>query len=244
MVRQVPPARLGMCTPDFHTPMKTRLLWVYEGLAEYLGEVLMVRSGLLDLREFRERLASTIRSLSHHEGRRWRSLEDTGAASYMLRAGSPNWGGLRRDQDYYFEGMLVWMEADAIIRERTNGKKSLDDFCRKFLGGRPTTAKVVPYELAEIVKDLQELAEFEWESFLLKRVAQPLDELPLEVVSRCGYKVQYTSASSRRADEPAEPGGGGVSALDSIGLSFGGRWNRHRDHGRRNWVTGLALPTE
>ena len=78
----------GMCTPDFHTPMKTRLLWVYEGLAEYLGEVLMVRSGLLDLKEFRERLASTIRTLSHHEGRRWRSLEEHGAASWVLREGA------------------------------------------------------------------------------------------------------------------------------------------------------------
>jgi predicted metalloprotease with PDZ domain len=212
----------GMCTPDFHTPMKTRLLWVYEGLAEYLGEILMVRSGLLDLQEFRERLASTVRSLSHHEGRRWRSLEDTGAASYMLRAGSPNWGGLRRDQDYYFEGMLVWMEADAIIRDRTHGKKSLDDFCRKFLGGNPTTAKVVPYELAEIVKDLREIADFEWESFLLKRVAQPLDELPVEVVNRCGYKVEYSTQVpaeqvSRQNRDPEA-----VSAIDSIGLSFGG----------------------
>ena len=212
----------GMCTPDFHTPMKTRLLWVYEGLAEYLGEVLMVRSGLLDLREFRERLASTIRSLSHHEGRRWRSLEDTGAASYVLRAVSPNWGGLRRDQDHYFEGMLVWLEADAIIRERTNGKKSLDDFCRKFLGGGPTTAKVVPYELPEIVKDLQELADFDWEAFLKKRVAQPLEELPLEVVSRCGYKIQYSSRIPGEQMSRQTRGSGGVSAQDSIGLSFEG----------------------
>ena len=210
----------GMCTPDFHTPMKTRLLWVYEGLAEYLGEILMVRSGLLNLREFRERLASTVRSLSHHEGRRWRSLEDTGAASYMLRASSPNWGGLRRDQDYYFEGMLVWMEADAIIRERTHGKKSLDDFCRKFLGASPTTTKVVPFELAEIVKDLRELTEFDWESFLLKRVAQPLDELPLEVVSRCGYKVQYATRIPLEQMSRQNRGPGGVSALDSIGMSF------------------------
>ncbi len=212
----------GMCTPDFHTPEKTKLLWVYEGLAEYLGEVLMVRSGLLDLREFRERLASTIRSLSHHEGRRWRSLEDTGVASHMLRTSSPNWGGLRRDQDYYFEGMLVWLEADAIIRERTSGKKSLDDFCRKFLGGAPTTAKVVPYELPEIVKDLQDLADFEWEAFLLKRVAQPIEELPLEVVSRCGYKIQYSTRLPGEQISRQFRGAGGVSAQDSIGLSFGG----------------------
>ena len=212
----------GMCTPDFHTPMKFRLLWVYEGLAEYLGEVLMVRSGLLDVKEFRERLASTIQMLSHHEGRSWRSLEDTGAASWVLRAGSPNWGGLRRDQDYYFEGMLVWLEADAIIRERTKGKKSLDDFCRKFLGDGPTTAKVIPYELPEIVKDLQELADFEWEAFLLKRVAQPLEQLPLEVVSRCGYKIQYSSRVPEEQMGRQNRGGGAVSAQDSIGLSFGG----------------------
>ena len=128
----------GMCTPNFHTPQKTRLLWVYEGLAEYLGEVLMVRSGMLDLREYRDRLTATIGSLSHREGRRWRSLEDTGVASYLLRGGSPNWSELRREQDYYFEGMLIWLEADAIIRERSKGKQSLDDFCRKFLGGEPT----------------------------------------------------------------------------------------------------------
>ncbi len=210
----------GMCTPDFHTPMKTRLLWVYEGLAEYLGEVLMGRSGLLDLQEFRDRLASTVRSLSHHEGRRWRSLEDTCAASYMLRAGSPNWAGLRRDQDYYFEGMLVWMEADAIIRELTHGQKSLDDFCRKFLGGRPTTATVDRYELADIVKDLHDLADFDWESFLLKRVAQPLDELPLEVISRCGYKVQFSAKEPGEQMSRKSQGAGGVSALDSIGMSF------------------------
>ena len=94
----------GMCTPDFHTPQKTKLLWVYEGLAEYLGEVLMVRSGLVDLKEYREMLALTISTLSHREGRRWRSLEDTAVASHLLRRGNPNWSDLRREQDYYFEG--------------------------------------------------------------------------------------------------------------------------------------------
>ena len=82
-------------------------------------------------------LTSTIGSLSHREGRRWRSLEDTGVASHLLRGGSPNWNELRREQDYYFEGALIWLEADAIIRERSQGKQSLDDFCRKFLGGNP-----------------------------------------------------------------------------------------------------------
>ena len=134
----------GMCTPNFQTPQKTRLLWVYEGLAEYLGEVLMVRSGMVSEAEYRRTLTSTIDSLSHHEGRRWRSLEDTAVASHLLRGGSPNWSELRRGQDYYFEGALIWLEADAIIREKSKGKHSLDDFCRKFLGMGPTSARSSP----------------------------------------------------------------------------------------------------
>jgi predicted metalloprotease with PDZ domain len=212
-----------MCTPDFHTPQKTRLLWVYEGLAEYLGELLMTRSGLQTPKEHRAALAATIRNLSHHEGRRWRSLEDTGAASYMLRESSPNWNDLRRDQDYYFEGMLLWLEADAIIRERSGGKKSLDEFCRRFLGANSSTAKVVPYELPEIVRILRELAEFEWEPFLEKRVSQPLDALPLDVVARCGYRVQYASRPPPEQMGRRNRGAGaGLGAEDSIGLSFAG----------------------
>jgi predicted metalloprotease with PDZ domain len=211
----------GMCTPNFHTPEKTRLLWVYEGLGEYLGEVLMVRSGLLNLLEFRERLASTIRSLSHHEGRRWRSLEDTAVASHLLRGGSPDWSNLRRSQDYYFEGMLVWLEADAIIRERSLGKKSLDDFCRAFFGARSPGLKVVPYELPEIVHILHELADFDWEPFLKKRVSQPLEALPLDVVRRCGYRAQYTTRPPEEQMTRQNRGvSSGAAMQDSIGLSF------------------------
>ncbi len=209
-----------MCTRDFHTPEKTRLLWVYEGLAEYLGELLQVRSGLIDPRQYRMSLAATIDSLSHREGRRWRSLEDTAVASQFLRGGSPNWNELRREQDYYFEGMLVWLEADTIIRERSGGKKSLNDFCRKFLGANASTAKVVPYELAEILSILHELADFDWEGFLAKRVAQPQDALCLDVVGRIGYKVKYTANPPGPVASRSRASRASLSALDSLGLSF------------------------
>ena len=97
----------GQCTADFQYAQHTSLLWVYEGLTEYLGEVLMVRSGLVNLNDYRETLASTIGGLMLRTGRKWRSLEDTAVASHLLRAGSPNWNELHRDQDYYFEGALV-----------------------------------------------------------------------------------------------------------------------------------------
>jgi len=209
----------GMCTPDFHTPEKTKLLWVYEGLAEYLGEVLMVRSGLVDLKEYREMLALTISTLSHREGRRWRSLEDTAVASHLLRRGNPNWIDLRREQDYYFEGLLIWLEADAIIRACSQGKNSLDDFCRKFLGKNPSTAKVVPYELPDVMKVLRELADFDWEQFLTVRVTQPQEALPLDVVGRCGYRLQYATQPSAYLTHHERDS---ITARDSLGLTFSG----------------------
>jgi predicted metalloprotease with PDZ domain len=210
----------GMCSRDFHTPEKTRLLWVYEGLGEYLGELLQVRSGLIGPEQYRASLAATIDSLSHREGRRWRSLEDTAVASRFLRGGSPNWNELRREQDYYFEGMLVWLEADAIIRQQSGGKKSLNDFCRKFLGANSSTAKVVPYELPEILTILHELADFDWEAFLAKRVKQPHDALCLNVVSRLGYRVKYTTAPPAAGASRSRRGRAPLAALDSIGLGF------------------------
>jgi predicted metalloprotease with PDZ domain len=208
----------GMCTPDFQTPLKTRLLWVYEGLAEYVGEVLMVRAGLASPKEYRETLGATVSNLIHHEGRRWRPLDDTAVASQVLRGHSPNWNDLRRGQDYYSEGALIWLEADAIIRDRSEGKKSLDDFCRKFLGANKTDTTVVPYDVPEVVNDLRELADVDWKTFLKDRASRPQEVLPLDVLSRCGYRLKY--ATEPPGGAPISRERGGVSARDSLGLTF------------------------
>lgn len=212
---------VGQCTADFHSPERTSLLWVYEGLTEYLGEVLMVRSGLASPREYQETLTSTIGGLMLRTGRKWRSLEDTAVASHLLRASSPNWNELRRDQDYYFEGALLWMEADAIIRERTEGARNLDDFCRKFLGKNSSRDDVVPYDVAEIVRLLKATADFDWEPFLTQRISRPLDALPLDLVGRIGYRLQYAPSLSD-PDAARVRDRGSISAQHSLGLTFSG----------------------
>jgi len=208
----------AMVTPNFHTPERTSLLWVYEGLTQYLGEVLQVRSGLTTTNDYMAELSGRISSLMHTEGRRWRPLEDTAIANHVLRAFSPSWGQLRRSQDYYDEGMLLWLEADAIIRQQSDGHRNLDDFCKQFMGP-DRTEKIAPYERADVVKVLKELAEYDWEGFIHERVDVPQSALPLSVVERCGYRLQYATKPSEYLEE-AEREGKFVAAADSIGLGL------------------------
>jgi predicted metalloprotease with PDZ domain len=227
----------AMCTTDFHTPQRTKLLWVYEGLTTYLGDVLMVRCGLVGDREYREWLAEEIGGLMHREGRRWRSLEDTAVANHLLRAPSRHWGDLRRGQDFYQEGALLWLEVDAMLRANSNGRYSLDDFCKRFFGPIGDRGKVVPYDFPDIVKPLRELApEHDWEQFLTRRVSLPLDHLPLDVVGRCGYRLQYAVKPSGHLEylEEHNPRSKFISARDSLGLTFG-------EDGRiQNVIPGMA----
>jgi predicted metalloprotease with PDZ domain len=212
----------GMCVPDFHTPQKLHLLWVYEGLTEYLGELLMVRSGLMSESEYLDYLSWNLGNLMKHEGRKWRSLEDTAIASPMLRAPSANWNDLRRSQDYYYEGMFLWLEVDALIRAESRGKHSLDDFCRRFFGEVKSKEKVVPYELKDVTGLLRELADFDWDTFFRRRVKATQETLPLDVLGLCGCKLEYATkpTSYVKYVTGSDKGGGTVTARDSLGLEF------------------------
>jgi predicted metalloprotease with PDZ domain len=182
----------AMITPDFHTPQKTKLLWVYEGLTEYLGEILSVRAGLLTPDEYKITLTAHIRGLSRTAGRRWRPLEDTAVAAHLGRNPGSSWNQLRRTQDFYMEGMLLWYECDAIIREKTGGAKSLDDFCKRFFAAVPGKKTVAGYDFVDLVRDLNATAAYDWEGFLRQRVQAPQESLPLNVVGRLGYRLKFS----------------------------------------------------
>ncbi len=209
----------GMLTSDFHTPKDTELLWVYEGLTQYLGELVEARSGLMSDDEFKNRLWVELRNAMNQQGRQWRTLADTAAASHILRAASPSWGGLRRSQDYYMEGMLFWLEADARIRHLTNGKKSLDDFCHAFFKAKRSVKKPVAYDRNEVVKQLQAVAKFDWDGLISRRIESFQQQFDPEVASLLGYRFETTS------DKPNVPANtfrqrSGVDLLDSLGLSI------------------------
>jgi predicted metalloprotease with PDZ domain len=185
----------GLATPNYQEPMIGDLLWVYEGLTNYLGNLLAERSGLRTPEQYREALALTAAELDHRSGRNWRPLEDTARSVQILRMMGSQWQSWRRGLDYYPEGELIWLEVDATIRQQTHGQRSLDDFCRRFHGGESGPPKVVPYTFDDVVRALNEVApgapKYDWASLLRERVGATSTHAPLVGIERGGWKLVY-----------------------------------------------------
>jgi predicted metalloprotease with PDZ domain len=181
----------GLATRNYQDPMVGDLLWVYEGLTEYLGNVLTARSGLWSAEQYREGLAETAAMLDHRAGRTWRPLEDTARSVQILRLGGPGWASWRRGLDYYPEGELIWLEVDTTIRQQSQGKKSLDDFCRLFHGGQSGPPKVVPYTFDDLVKALNMVTPYDWAALLKERINSTAAHAPLGGIERGGWKLVY-----------------------------------------------------
>ena len=183
----------GLATPDFEQPMKGELLWVYEGLTDYLGIVLSVRCGLWTNEDFREYLALEAAELDHQTGRTWRPLADTTVAAQLLYLARKEGTAWRRSVDFYPEGDLIWLEADVLIRRQTGGHRSLNDFCRRFYGGESGPPKVVPYTLDSVLAALNEVVPYDWRQFFQARVYAIDPRAPLGGIEGAGWRLTYTN---------------------------------------------------
>jgi predicted metalloprotease with PDZ domain len=213
--------------PDFHQMQQGELLWVYEGMTEYLGEVLAARSGLETAPQYRDFLAATAASLDYRPGRDWRTTDDTAIAASILRGGNPAWSNWKRGQDYYQEGELLWLDADTKIRELTNDKKSLTDFLQIFLAkGGSTGPLIVPYHREELIEDLNQVAPYDWAKFLHDRVDLINPHADLDGITRGGYKLVFQDHPS---DSEKMAGGirhmAGPNVWYSLGLRLTGEGN-------------------
>ena len=211
---------------DFATMQQGSLLWVYEGMTQYLGNVLAARSGLKTQAQYRDLLAMSAANLDYKPGREWRSTEDTAIAASVLRGGNPAWSNWKRGQDYYQEGELLWLDADTLIRKLTDNKKSLTDFQHIFLGkGGNTGPLIVTYNRDELIADLNQVVKYDWASFLHERVDNLNPRADLAGIEQGGYKLVYTDKPSvsekTMAANASGARRGGVNVWYSIGLRVG-----------------------
>jgi predicted metalloprotease with PDZ domain len=207
----------GLATPDFQKPMRTRLLWVYEGLTQYFGYVLAARSGLFEPGISRENLAAVADWAGSQRGRDWRPLEDTATAAPYLYSARGEWSHRRRGVDFYDEGALLWLDADTLIREKSGGKKSLDDFARSFYGGAGGKPEVRPYSFDDIVKGLEAVQPHDWRGFLERRLTVASPEAPMDGITRGGWRLVYKPERSAWLTE-MEADQGMMDLTASIGL--------------------------
>jgi predicted metalloprotease with PDZ domain len=188
----------GLATPDPQTPMQGEMLWVYEGLTQYYGNVLAVRSGLWTPEQYADTLAQAAASLDHTPGRLWRPLIDTAVAAQVLYGAPSEWRAERRGVDFYNEGMLIWLDTDTLIRQLTAGQRSLDDFCRRFHGGQTGPPVVEPYTFGDVVTTLNEVAPYDWQTFLNQRLYTTDFHAPLAGIERGGWRLNYDAEQGQR----------------------------------------------
>ena len=208
----------GLATPNYQQPMKGELLWVYEGLTEYFGDVLTARSGIWTAEQYRDALAVTAAEMDTRPGRTWRNLQDTATAAQTLYSTTSEWDNWRRSVDYYPEGELIWLDVDTTLRKLSGGKHSLDDFAAMFLGkGGDTKPEVVPYEFDEVVANLNAVVPNDWGKFLNERLHSKSPHAPLDGIVDGGYKLEYNDQSNeyQRALEARDHG---VNAWYSLGM--------------------------
>ena len=179
-------------TPNYNVPMQNSLLWMYEGQTQYWGDVLAARSGLRTKQQALDHLALVAALYESQAGSQWRPLQDTTSDEIINPRRPQAWYDWQRFEEYYDEGALIWLDADTLIRERSKGARSLDDFAKAFFGIRDASVTVVTYTFDDIVKALNTVEAYDWATFLRQRLDAVGKPAPLDGLRRGGYKLTFT----------------------------------------------------
>jgi predicted metalloprotease with PDZ domain len=206
-----------LATPDYQKPMQDDLLWVYEGLTSYLGDVLSARSGLRTPEQYRDVLARIAATLDHRPGRVWRNLQDTADGVPSMQGAPHQWDSWRRPLDYYEEDVLNWLWVDTIIRQQSQGAKSIDDFCHLFHGGQSGAPELKTYTFDDIVSALNQVVPYDWRGFWTERLTNHGPGAPLTGLENSGWKLVYDGTRSRLYEDLEEEHKQ-IDAISSIGL--------------------------
>jgi predicted metalloprotease with PDZ domain len=210
-----------MATASFNAPQTTDMLWVTEGLTEYWRKVLGVRAGLTSSQDYLDSIADLAAQVSTSAGARWRPLRDVGADAIVSGSKPKPWPDWQRDEsDDYGQGLLIWLEVDALIRERTANRHSLDDFAQAFFGARPGLPPT--YDLSDITTALNRIAPYDWAGFFRSRVDE-VDPTPgLTGLEHAGYRLIFTGEPSS-TQSATEAKRGAPILRYSLGLTVDGK---------------------
>jgi len=213
-----------LTTSDYQQPMKTDLLWTYEGLTDYLGEMIGARAGLCTREQCLEAWAANAAEMQAQTGRNWRPTQDTADAVAILmdalKSGASTWPSYQRGMDYYGDGGLIWLEVDAVIRQQTHDQHSLDDFLKIFHGGSGGVAEVKTYTEQDVFDALNKVCAYDWAKFFHDRMELTTTDAPIGGLEVAGWKLIYTSQPNLYQSAQHQRWGASDTEY-SLGLSVG-----------------------
>ena len=207
-------------TPNYNVPMRNSLLWVYEGGTQYFGTILGARSGMWTAQQTLDVLAADAAIYDAVVGRSWKRLIDTTNDPITAERAPEPWRNWQRSEDYYTEGLLIWLDADTLIRERSGDKRSLDDFAHRFFGVNDGSWTELSYTFGDVVAALNATEPYDWAKFLNDRLTSHGPGAPLDGLARGGYRLVYTDKQSDIA-KAGEAAGKRTDLNYSLGLSVG-----------------------
>ena len=204
-------------TPDLNTPMGGSLLWVYEGQTEFWAHVMTPHLGLRTVQQALDALAVDAALMANRPGRQWKSLQDSTVDALYMPGKAAFWRDWQRREDYYAEGVMLWLDVDMLLRELTSDRKSMRDFAAVFFGGAHNARTITTYTFADVCKTLNKIAPYDWAAYFNARLNAHDDIHLLDGLKRGGYRLVYT-------DEPTEffvqheADLGGMDLSTSLGL--------------------------
>lgn len=211
-------------SPTMNQPVRGSLLWVYEGQTEFWGRMLAAQLGLRTRQQTLDALAVDAANAVARTGRQWKSLGDTTNDPLYMPGRRMQWRDWQRREDYYGEGVLLWLDVDMLLRERTGGRHSLADFAGAFFGagaiGRHALATST-YTFADVCKTLNAIAPYDWAGYFNTRLRAHDDGHLLDGLARAGYRLVYTDEATEYFVQNEEFNAGGMDLSASLGVTVG-----------------------
>jgi len=225
----------GLYPSNLQKPYDDSLLWIYEGMTQYYGDIMSWRDGLRDAKTWPDFVASRFATFDNEPGREWRSLGDTAVSGPFLYGAPAGYTSERRRIDFYSEGALMWLKADSIIRAQSNDTKSLDTFARAFFGGSSNTGPIVKtYNRQDVIEGLNAIAPYDWAGFFTTWIDQVAPHPP-DGFTADGWKLVYTDQPQTYVEKS--------NFFYSLGLALRGDTIGDVRFGSAAWKAGLGLAT-
>lgn len=207
----------ALWSPTFNRPTDPSLLWLYEGQTEFWGRVLAARAGLRTLQQTLDQLALDAALVANRPGRSWKSLADSTLDVLYMPGKSVVWRDWQRREDYYPEGVLLWMDVDAHLRKLSGEKLGLDDFAHTFFATHGRLEVITTYNFDDISTTLNALVPADWKGFLNQHLLTHDTAQVMGGLSQAGWRLVYRATPTENFLQ--EEVDAGVTNLDaSLGL--------------------------